>query len=130
VPDEERPQQDPRGQNDAVQESLREQRPGGDEGGNLALAHRLDAQEVAAAGGNDVVGAAADGDRGEELAGGACVARASQEIAPAQRHEDDVREDQPDRSEKRPRRKRGHFAPCLAEIDLAQEEPEESAGRG
>ena len=58
------------------------------------------------------------------------VARALEEVAPADGHDEDVGDDEPERRDHRPARQRGDLPPGLAEVDLAQEEPEERAGRG
>ena len=63
----ERAEQDPGREDDGVEEPLGEERPGADEHGHAPLPQRLDAKEVAAARGEDVVRPAADRDGREEL---------------------------------------------------------------
>ena len=128
--DGERAEEDPRGEDDAVEQPLGEERPGGDEDRDLTLAQRLDAEEVTAARGENVVRAAAHRDGREQLPEAEPVPRALEEVAPADGHDGHVRDNQGDCRDHRPRGQRHDLAPGLAEVDLAQEEPEERPGGG
>ena len=92
--DHERAEEDPDREHDPVEEALGEERPGCHERGHVLLAQRLDAQEVAAAGGEEVVRRPTDRDGGEELALADGVARAGEKVFPAEGHEEDVAEDE------------------------------------
>jgi hypothetical protein len=129
--DQERAEDDPDRQDDAVEEALGEERPGAHEHRHVALAQRLDPEQVASARREDVVRAAADCDRREELALVHGVARAGQQVLPAQRHEEDVGPDETEGGGQRPGGERRHRLPRLGEVDLAQEEDEKgNGGRG
>ena len=72
LPDPDRAHENPHGQDDAVEQPLREQRAGGHEGRDaVVLADGLDAKQVAAAGRQDVVGGRSDAvDREQPLGRG------------------------------------------------------------
>ena len=122
-------EKDPAREHDAVEQPLCEERPGAHEHRNAALPHRLDAEEVAATGGEDVVRAAADRDGGEQLPEPDLVAGAPEEVAPPDRHDQHVGDHERQGYNHRPPRERGDLAPRHAQVDLSQEEPQERGGR-
>ena len=115
---------------DAVEKTLREQRPRGHECRDVRqLAHRLDPDQVTTPRRQDVVGAAPHGHGGEERAQRNAVTRAVQKDAPAQGHEDDVHEDETERSDDRQAGKLSDLAPRLPQVHLAEKEKQEGCGR-
>ena len=126
-----RAHQDPDGEDDAVEQPLGEQRAGGDERRDaVVLADRLDAEQVAAAGREDVVRGRADAEDREQPLGRGLVAGGREEVAPAERDRDAVQEDEAECGGHRPPGQAGDLVPGVAEVGDAQEEPEERAGGG
>ena len=91
--DPERAEQDEGREDDAVEQALGEERPRRDERRHVRdLAHRLDPEQVAAAGRDDVVRRPPDRDRREELPERDAVAGSFEQVAPAEGHDGDVDE--------------------------------------